>query len=126
MNIKRKISLGKAEQILINHGIEKEKAPALLQELGYALTDRDIYSTEYENKQDICWALRDALLLTSNAGDSRGNALKDLKYIPEKGVVRPIFEDGTGADGWYDVNVEGDSGTAMILDIARQFIGKMW
>lgn len=82
-----------------------------------------------ENKQMICDALCEALRLTSNAGT--GNALAELRYIPEGNgmyseVVRPIFENGTGEDGWYDVNVGADSGTAMISDIVRQFVDRVW
>ena len=82
-----------------------------------------------ENKQEICNAICDALRLTSNAGT--GNALKELRYLPEGNgryseVVRPIFEDGTGENGWYDINVSCDSGTAVIIDITNQFIKKMW
>lgn len=79
-----------------------------------------------EDKQKIMDALCETLRLTRNAGDSEGNALAQLLYIPEKQIVRPIFEDGTGKDGYYDVNVAGDSGTAMITDVATQFIRKMW
>ena len=41
-------------------------------------------------------------------------------------VVRPIFEDGTGEDGWYDINVSMDSGTAVITDIINQFVSRTW
>ncbi len=82
-----------------------------------------------ENKQEICNAICEALRLTGNAG--RGNALKELRYYPEGNghyseVVRPIFEDGTGEDGFYDINVSCDSGTAMFIDITNQFIRRMW
>ena len=82
-----------------------------------------------ENKQKICDALCETIRLTANGG--RGNALKELRYIPEgdghySEVVRPIFEDGTGTNGWYDINVAMDSGTAMIVDIANQFIRRTW
>lgn len=82
-----------------------------------------------ENKQVICDKVCEALRLTSNAGT--GNALKELRYMPEGNghyseVVRPIFEDGTGEDGWYDINVAMDSGTSVIVDIANQFIKRMW
>ena len=80
----------------------------------------------HEDKQAICDALLAALLLTNNAGNPEGNPLKELRYIPEKEVVRPIFEDGTGADGWFDVHCAMDSGTALICDIARQFIRIVW
>lgn len=82
-----------------------------------------------ENKQAICDALCVALVLTDNVG--RNNALKRLVYLPEGNgryneVVRPIFEDGTGENGYYDVNVSMDSGTAMIMDIVDQFVRRVW
>lgn len=82
-----------------------------------------------ENKQAICDALCVALMLTANAGS--GNALKELRYLKTGNgryseAVRPVFEDGTGEDGYYDINVSCDSGTAMIVDIANQFIRKVW
>lgn len=80
----------------------------------------------YEDKQLICDKLCEALRCTANAGDPGGNALMELQYIPEKSIVRPIFEDLTGQDGYYDVNVAGDSGTAMIVDIVKQFVRKVW
>lgn len=81
-----------------------------------------------EDKQKICDAICIALKTTSNAGGS-GNPLEELKYIKANNgmeYVRPIFQDGTGIDGYYDVNVTCDSGTAMFIDIARQFVAKMW
>lgn len=126
MNSKRKNQLGEAEQVLINHGIDKNEAPQILREIGFALLDRDIYSKELEDRQAICNAVRDALLLTHNAGSPNCNSLVELKYLPDREVVRPIFENGAGADGYYDVDVCADSGTAVIFDIAKQFIRKMW
>ena len=82
-----------------------------------------------EDKQSICTALCAVLQMTDNAG--RDNYLKELRYLPEGNgryseVVRPIFKDGTGEDGYYDINVSMDSGTAMITDIANQFVNKVW
>lgn len=83
-----------------------------------------------EDKQAICDALCMVLRMTSNAGTD--NRLRELRYLPNREggkyeeTVRPVFEDGTGEDGWYDVNVSSDSGTAMICDIANQFIRKVW
>lgn len=126
MNKRIKMKLGQAEQLLIKHGIDKIAAPEVLRQIGYILNDRDIYSTELENRQDIARAMRDALLLTSNAGSDRANALLDLKYDPERETIRPIFEDGTGSNGCYDINVCADSGTAVIIDIVKQFVRPMW
>ena len=80
-----------------------------------------------ENKQDICDALCKCLRLTSNAGGS--NALVRFEYIDDglgTEIVRPVFENGAGKDGWYDINVSGDSGTSMISDIVRHFVNKVW
>ncbi len=82
-----------------------------------------------ENKQAICDAMCAAIRLTDSGGS--GNALKELRYIPDGNgiyseVVRPIFADGTGEDGWYDVNVGCDSGIAVIMDIVNQFVRKVW
>ena len=79
-----------------------------------------------EDKQAICDAFLATLLLTSAAGHPSDNKLKELRYIPEAEKVRPIFEDGTGMDGYYDINIACDSGIAMIMDITKQFIQKMW
>lgn len=81
---------------------------------------------EDESKQEICDSLLLALLHTYNAGSLLNNPLIELKYIKEKDVVRPIFLDGAGQKGEFDVNVHMDSGTSMIIDIANQFIKKMW
>lgn len=79
-----------------------------------------------EDKQAICDAFCKCLQLTENAGHPDGNPLKELRYDPVFEKVRPIFEDGTGEDGYYDVHVAGDSGTAMIIDIVKQFVREMW
>lgn len=126
MNATTKSRLGEAETILIANGINKDDAPTVLRSIGFALLERDIYSKELENRQDIARAMRDALLLTSNAGSDRANALRDLKYDPKTEIIRPIFEDGTGSSGCYDINVCADSGTAVIIDIVKQFVRPMW
>lgn len=83
-----------------------------------------------ENKQAICDAILAALKLTSNAGHPEYNPLVELRYMRDGGrfpeTVRPIFADGTGENGYYDINVSMDSGTAMFIDITNQFIRKMW
>lgn len=81
-----------------------------------------------ENYQAICDAFCMTLRLTNNAGNPIGNPILELRYIDDGGrqYVRPIFADGEGEDGYYDVDVTMDSGTAMIQDITNQFIRKMW
>ena len=89
-----------------------------------------------ENKQLICNKILEALQHTRQFRIGIGeNGLKELRYI-KKGetnepnirydeTVRPIFEDGTSEDGYYDINVSCDSGTALFIDIAKQFVAKM-
>lgn len=85
-----------------------------------------------ENKQCILDKMVEAIRLTSAGGIKHGgNALTELRFIPsiENGnrgdVVRPIFEDGTGENGYYDINVDCDSGIAVIMDVVNQFVRKM-
>ena len=80
-----------------------------------------------EDKQAVCTAICEALRTTANAGS--GNALVEIKYIELPNgdeIARPIFENGTGEDGWYDVNISGDSGTAIFIDIVNNFVRKVW
>ena len=77
-----------------------------------------------EDKQKICDAFCETLKLTHNAHD-----LVELRYMFLKNgeeVVRPIFKDGWGSSGYYDVNVSWDSGTAMISDIVKGFVNEVW
>lgn len=85
--------------------------------------------TERENKQEVCNAILKALQTTRAAGTEECNPLVDLKYFAKENgteIVRPIFEDGSGSNGYYDINVTCDSGIAMFIDICNQFIRKMW
>ena len=80
-----------------------------------------------ENKQEICNAICEALRKTRAAGE--GNALKEIRYFKTDGgdeIARPIFENGSGENGFYDVNVTGDSGIAMFMDITDQFVHWVW
>ena len=79
-----------------------------------------------EDYQLICNMLCETLKCTLNAGHPANNPLDRMVYLENEGLVRPIFKDGTGESGCYDVNVAGDSGTAMIEDIVRQFVSRMW
>lgn len=82
-----------------------------------------------ENKQEICNAFLKALQLTSAAGNPINNPVTELRYIVKENgdeIVRPIFENGAGKNGWYDVNVSGDSGIAMLMDLDRWFVRKVW
>lgn len=89
-----------------------------------------------ESKGLICAMICEALQHTRQFRIGvNGNGLKELRYI-KKGethesnvkypeTVRPIFEDGTGENGYYDINVSCDSGAAMFIDITRQFIERI-
>lgn len=82
-----------------------------------------------ENKQNVCDKLCEAIRATNAGGDPRNNPLKVLRYMKlDDGteIVRPIFEDGTGDNGYYDVDVTCDSGIAIIMDITKQFVRRMW
>lgn len=54
------------------------------------------------------------------------NGLLDFKYfVKENGdeIIRPIFEENPNRDdGYYDINVSGDSVLGMIDDIYKHFI----
>ena len=80
-----------------------------------------------ENKQRICNKMGEAIRATAAGGI--GNPLVSLSYMKlENGeeIVRPLFADGTGNNGYYDINVTCDSGIAMIMDITKQFVRRMW
>jgi len=80
-----------------------------------------------ENKQQICNAICQALRKTDAAGNN--NALAELRYIRKNNgdeIVRPVFENGVGEDGYYDINISGDSGIAIFMDVVNQFVRKVW
>ena len=82
-----------------------------------------------EDKQVICNAICEALRFTNAAGNPQNNPLIGIQYIQcDNGdeIARPIFSDGSGTNGYYDVNISGDSGIGIWLDITNQFIRKMW
>lgn len=89
-----------------------------------------------ESKGLICAMICEALQHTRQFRIGIGeNGLKELRYIKKNEThepnvrydetVRPIFEDGTGENGYYDINVSCDSGAAMFIDIAMQFIERV-
>lgn len=80
-----------------------------------------------ENKQEILTAICEALKKTRAAGT--GNAIKEIRYIQKENgdeIARPIFENGAGENGYYDVNISGNSGIAIFTDITERFIRVMW
>ena len=63
--------------------------------------------------------------MTVNLGNPANNALKELRYIRlDNGdeIVRPVFEDGGGENGYYDVNVSGDNCMGILCDVYNRFI----
>ena len=86
---------------------------------------------EIENTEDIQQIMNrlvETIRLTSAGGFKYNNALTELRVIQKNGMkmVRPVFEDGTGENGYYDVNIDCDSGIAAIMDVVNQFVKKMW
>lgn len=88
-----------------------------------------------ENKRVILEKIADVLRNTSAAGPlNNGNALVTIKYVEDKygEWAVPIFEDGTGdpneywPHGYYAVNITGDSGVAILMDITHKFVERMW
>lgn len=82
-----------------------------------------------ENKAEFCKSLCETLRLTSCAGSPLNNPLVELRYIElpnGREIVRPIFADGNGENGYYDVNVSGDSNMGILFDVFNKFIRYMW
>ena len=78
-----------------------------------------------ENKTEFCNQLCELLRMTGNLGNPANNALKELRYIRlDNGdeIVRPVFEDGGGENGYYDVNVSGDNCMGILCDVYNKFI----
>lgn len=98
--------------------------------------------TFVEDKQEILDKMLEMLRCTSNLGDDRYNSLVELKFIPKgtkiegslsrfvhdgvatEDIVRPIYEDGNGNNGYYDVVVSGDNGLGVICDVFKQYVVK--
>jgi hypothetical protein len=71
----------------------------------------------------------ETLRLCSCAGNIIANDLVDLQYLTdERGDewVRPIFRNGNGKHGNYDVKVTGDSNIAILYDVMEHFVKPMW
>lgn len=88
-----------------------------------------------ENKRDICNAICEALRKTRTFGLGCGNELVEIRYVKKKNgreFAVPIFEDGDGEPnesyphGYYAVNITGDSGIAIWIDITNNFVKKIW
>lgn len=88
-----------------------------------------------ENKQWILQNLCDTLRTTSAAGPlGSKNPLVALRYVTDGDMefAVPIFEDGSGEPnehwpyGYYGVNITGDSGIAIIMDVVNNFVRMVW
>jgi hypothetical protein len=84
-----------------------------------------------ENKQEIANKICEALQLTRQFAPHQGNnGLLELRYIKSENgyseYLRPVFEaEPDRNDGYYDINISGDSGTAVFIDVVRQFINRI-
>ena len=81
-----------------------------------------------EDRKAFCDELCKLLRMTRNAGRPDCNPLVELRFIETEigEFVRPIFEDGTGENGYYDVNVTADSNMGILKDVCDRFIFKRW
>lgn len=83
----------------------------------------------FETKQGVCDAMCKAIQSTDAGGSPINNPLKEIRYIVRDDgteIARPIFENGAGKNGWYDVNITGDSGIAIIMDVVKHFVRSVW
>jgi len=86
-----------------------------------------MYNGKNEDKQKCLDYLCKAIMETRANGSEKNNHIQELRLIDIKDsedslaydqVVRPIWSDNPERnDGYYDINVSGDSAWAMILDV---------
>jgi hypothetical protein len=84
-----------------------------------------------ENKQEFLNKVCEALQMTGAACPGIGrNGLVAIKYIEREDgreYASPRFENNPDReDGYYDVNITGDSCIGIWIDLTRNFIKKMW
>lgn len=75
-----------------------------------------------ENKSEFLNELCELLKKTRALGDPRGNPLSRIEYVVDghgNEYARPIFADGSGENGYYDVCITGDSCVAILTDLSR-------
>ena len=90
--------------------------------------------TTKENKQEILNSLCATLQMTEAAGYLYGNPLKEIRYVKRGSdeFAVPIFADGNGEpndyypNGYYAVNISGDSGVAVVMDVISNFVRRVW
>lgn len=83
-----------------------------------------------ENKQEFLNKICEALQLTRQFKPNVGhNGLVEIKYIRKANgteYASPRFEDNPDrSDGYYDVDISGDSCIGIWEDLTRRFISKM-
>lgn len=83
-----------------------------------------------ENKQEFLNKICEALQMTRQFKPNVGhNGLVEIKYIRKANgteYASPRFEDDPErSDGYYDVNISGDSCIGIWEDLTRRFISKM-
>ena len=83
-----------------------------------------------ENKQEFLNKICETLQMTRQFKPNVGhNGLVAIKYIRKENgdeFASPRFEDDPDrSDGYYDVNISGDSCIGIWEDLTRRFISKM-
>ena len=81
------------------------------------------------DRQEFLDEIVKLLRMTSGAGHPENNPLKEIKIVTkEYGMefARPIFEDGTGENGYYDVCIDGDNNMGVLYDVFNKFVKHMW
>ncbi len=87
-----------------------------------------MYNGEHEDKQKCLDYLCKAIMETRANGSEKNNHIQELKLLTRENypkldgrydaVVRPIWSEHIDRDdGYYDINVSGDSAWAMMLDV---------
>ena len=82
-----------------------------------------------EDKKEFLHEFANLLKMTSAAGHPLGNPLDDIEYVKFPNgdeIARPIFVDGAGKNGEYDVNISGDSCIAVLYDVVNHFCRRKW
>lgn len=86
-----------------------------------------MFNGKNEDKQKCLDYLCKAIMETRANGSERNNHIQELRFIDAKDskedlryeqVVRPIWSNNPERnDGYYDINVTGDSAWGMIIDV---------
>ena len=81
-----------------------------------------------EDKQEFLNKLCELLRMTRAAGTENQNPINEIRYIESeyREIARPIFEEGNGENGWYDINITGDSCIGILIDVVEHFVKEVW